>query len=86
MKRVQLSARRKVVGLSQEALAEQLGVDVSTVRRWEYGEREPQPWHRPNLATALKVTLEELDRLLAEGIERLRRREGSRAGRRIRRG
>lgn len=67
MKRIRLAARRKTVGLSQEALAEQLGVDVSTVRRWEYGEREPQPWQRPNLATALKVTLEDLDELLLLG-------------------
>ncbi|HZM77270.1 MAG TPA: helix-turn-helix transcriptional regulator [Candidatus Limnocylindrales bacterium] len=65
MKRILLAARRKIVGLSQEALAEQLGIDVSTVRRWEYGERQPQPWQRPNLATALKVTLEQLDVLLA---------------------
>lgn len=67
MKRIQLMARRKTVGLSQEALAEQLGVDVSTVRRWEYGERHPQPWQRPNLATALRVTLEDLDVLLSSG-------------------
>lgn len=64
MKRIRLAARRKTVGLSQEALAEQLGVDVSTVRRWEYGERQPQPWQRPNLAAALKVSVEELDLLL----------------------
>jgi transcriptional regulator with XRE-family HTH domain len=67
MKRIQLAARRKTVGLSQEALAEQLGVDVSTICRWEYGERRPQPWQRPNLATALKVTLEDLDVLLLSG-------------------
>jgi transcriptional regulator with XRE-family HTH domain len=67
MKRIRLAQRRRVVGLSQEAFAEQLGVDVSTVRRWEYGEREPQPWHRPNLAAVLRVTLEELDDLLVLG-------------------
>src|ERR1044072_8199271 len=66
MKRTGLVRRRKTVGLSQEALAEQLGVDVSTVRRWEYGERLPLPWHRPNLAAVLKVSLEELAVLLDE--------------------
>lgn len=65
MKRVRLAARRRTVGLSQEALAEQLGVDRSTILRWENGERTPQPWQRPNLAAALKVTAEELDDLLA---------------------
>jgi transcriptional regulator with XRE-family HTH domain len=64
MKRIRLAARRKTVGLSQEALAEKLEVDVSTVRRWEYGEREPQPWHRPRLAATLMVSLDELDLLL----------------------
>jgi transcriptional regulator with XRE-family HTH domain/tetratricopeptide (TPR) repeat protein len=67
MKRTLLAARRKTVGLSQEALAEQLGTDVSTIRRWEYGQRQPQPWQRPNLASALKVTLEDLDVLLGFG-------------------
>jgi transcriptional regulator with XRE-family HTH domain len=67
MKRIRLAARRKTVGLSQEALAEKLEVDVSTVRRWEYGEREPQPWHRPRLAATLMVSLDELDLLLTNG-------------------
>src|SRR5690348_2271518 len=65
VKRVRFAARRRTVGLSQEALAEQLHVDRSTVIRWEHGTRAPQPWQRPNLATALKVSLEELDSLLA---------------------
>ncbi|GIH04349.1 hypothetical protein Rhe02_24160 [Rhizocola hellebori] len=52
------------MGLSQEALAEQLGVDRTTVIRWERGQSEPQPWQRPNLAMALKVSVEELAVLL----------------------
>src|SRR5688572_1296490 len=55
MKRTRLMQRRRTVGLNQEALAEQLGIDVSTVRRWEYGHTLPQPWQRPNLAAALKI-------------------------------
>ncbi len=71
MKRIRLAKRRKAVGLSQERLSEVLGVDTSTVRRWESGDTEPQPWHRPNLAKALRISLEELSVLLAsrgEGI------------------
>lgn len=66
MKRTRLVQRRKTVGLSQEALAEQLGIDVSTVRRWEYGQRIPQPWQRPNLAIALKISVDQLAGLLGE--------------------
>jgi transcriptional regulator with XRE-family HTH domain len=66
MKRTRLMRRRRTVGLSQEALAEQLGVDVSSVRRWEYGQRLPQPWQRPNLATALKISVEQLAILLGD--------------------
>ncbi|GIH08018.1 hypothetical protein Rhe02_60850 [Rhizocola hellebori] len=46
-------------------MAEQLGVDRTTVIRWERGDNEPQPWQRPNIAMALKVSVEELDALLA---------------------
>lgn len=66
MKRIRLVRRRKTVGLSQERLAELLRVDVSTVRRWEAGEREPQPWMRPPLANALKVSLDTLAGLLSD--------------------
>lgn len=65
-KRHRLAQRRKSVGLSQEGLAEFLGVDRSTVVRWERADTEPQPWHRPKLARALKVSVEELAALLAD--------------------
>ena len=66
VKRVRLSQRRKAVGLSQEALAEIVGVDRSTIVRWEAADTEPQPWHRPKLARALKVSVDELAVLLAD--------------------
>lgn len=66
MKRLRLAARRKAVGLSQERLAEMLGVDRSTVARWERADTEPQPWQRPRLARALKISGEELAVLLAD--------------------
>ncbi len=70
VKRLRLAQRRKAVGLSQESLAEVLGVDPSTVRRWERADNDPQPWHRPNLARALRVTLDELVLLLTDLDER----------------
>src|SRR5947207_13744788 len=63
-KRHRLAQRRKAVGLSQEGLAEVMGIDRSTVVRWERADTEPQPWHRPRLARALKVSVEELAALL----------------------
>jgi transcriptional regulator with XRE-family HTH domain len=65
-RRHRLAQRRKAVGLSQEALAEVMGVDRSTIVRWERAATEPQPWHRPRLARALKVSIEELAALLAD--------------------
>ncbi|HEX8629974.1 MAG TPA: helix-turn-helix transcriptional regulator [Catenuloplanes sp.] len=65
-RRLRLAQRRKTVGFSQERLAEVVGVDRSTVVRWERAETDPQPWHRPRLAAALNVSVEELARLLAD--------------------
>ena len=63
-KRERLAQRRKQLGLSQEALAGLLGVERSTVVRWERGETEPQPWIRPKLGKALRVSAERLGELL----------------------
>jgi transcriptional regulator with XRE-family HTH domain len=65
-RRRRLAERRKAVGLSQESLAEQVGVDRSTVVRWERGDTGPQPWHRPKLADALRVSVDELAQMLAD--------------------
>jgi len=64
-KRRRLAQRRKAVGLTQEQLAEQLGVERSTVVRWERGETQPLPWLRPKLAQALGVPADRLEELLA---------------------
>lgn len=66
-KRRALAERREIVGHSQETLARIVGVEPTTVGRWERGETSPQPWTRPKLADALSVSLEDLDPLLAEG-------------------
>lgn len=62
-----LAGRRKVVGYTQEQLAEVLRVERTTVVRWEAGKTCPQPWCRPKLAKALAVSVEELDTMLTEG-------------------
>ena len=59
-----LAERRKTVGHTQEQLADLVGVERSTVVRWEAGETEPKPWSRPKLAQALAVSVDELHRLL----------------------
>jgi transcriptional regulator with XRE-family HTH domain len=67
-RRHRLAQRRKMVGFTQEGLAERLGVDPTTVRRWESGETEggPQPWLRTKLAHCLQVSADELGELLSE--------------------
>jgi transcriptional regulator with XRE-family HTH domain len=64
-KRRRLAQRRKAVGLSQEALANRLNIERSTVVRWESGETEPLPWIRPKLARALQLSVDQLAELLA---------------------
>jgi tetratricopeptide (TPR) repeat protein/transcriptional regulator with XRE-family HTH domain len=66
-KREHLAQRRKAVGLTQEQLAERLGVERTTVVRWERGETQPQPWLRPRLAAELQVSAERIEELLATG-------------------
>jgi len=64
VRRRSLAEYRKAAGYSQEALAEALRVETSTVGRWERGETRPQPWTRPKLARALGVSHEALAELL----------------------
>jgi transcriptional regulator with XRE-family HTH domain len=64
-KRTPFAERRKAVGLTQESLAECLGVDRRTVQRWERGDNEPDLYLRSRLARVLRVSLDELSRLLA---------------------
>lgn len=65
-KRHQLINARKVAGLSQERLAAVVGVERSTVVRWERGETCPQPWARPKLACALGTSNLALAELLQD--------------------
>lgn len=64
VRREALAARREALGHTQESLAHELGVELSTVGRWERGTLTPQPWRRPDLAKGLKLSLDELNVLL----------------------
>jgi len=65
-KRFGLVAARKAAGLSQERLAERMGVDRSTVQRWEAGQSTPQPSLRPKLARVLSISDDRPAELLAD--------------------
>ncbi|MET9872025.1 transcriptional regulator, partial [Streptomyces sp. NPDC006386] len=47
-------------------MAEHLGVDRSTVVRWEAGTASPQPWMRPRLAQTLGISVTGLVELLEQ--------------------
>jgi len=63
-KRVRLARSRKTAGYTQEAFAEALAVDRSTVVRWEAGDHEPLPYLWPKMARLLTVSRDELTELL----------------------
>ncbi|MGX1758953.1 helix-turn-helix transcriptional regulator [Streptomyces lydicus] len=64
VKRHELVRRRRALGFTQESLAEALGVERSTARRWESGDSSPLPFQRPRVARLLQVGAEELEDLL----------------------
>ncbi|MFF0146981.1 helix-turn-helix transcriptional regulator [Amycolatopsis sulphurea] len=63
-RRDELAARREAMGFTQESLAIRLGVELSTVGRWERGTLIPQPWRRHRIAELLNVSLEQLNEFL----------------------
>ncbi len=63
-RRDRLAGRRRALGLTQEDLAARLGVERSTVGRWERGTTQPLPWIRPKLAKVLQVPAGQLAELL----------------------
>lgn len=63
-KRVGLIQARKAAGYTQESFAEAVGVDRSTVVRWEAGDHEPLPYLWPKIARLLSVSRDELKEFL----------------------
>ena len=61
-----IAAQRKAHGLSQEALAEQLGVSRQAISRWEQGIAQPDAGNLVQLSRAFGVTT---DYLLHEDYE-----------------
>ena len=55
-----LKLLRKKSGLTQEELAERIGVSIMTLRRWEWGERTPRMDEIEKLVEAIDVTVDEL--------------------------
>lgn len=51
---------RKKKGLTQVAVAKEMGVAPSTIAQWETGARNPNIRQVPMLATVLECTLDEL--------------------------
>ncbi|MFF0490556.1 Scr1 family TA system antitoxin-like transcriptional regulator [Nocardia sp. NPDC004068] len=64
MRRERLIQARKSSGRNQEQIAEVVGVDRTTLGKWERGESTPHPNQRATYARALGVTLQELDAML----------------------
>jgi transcriptional regulator with XRE-family HTH domain len=65
MERARLSAAREAQGWSQEYVASQVGVDSTTVQRWEYGQTNPQRKHLKHLCELFGKSAEALG--LVEG-------------------
>lgn len=51
---------RKSIGLSQEVLAERIGVTRQTISNWELGETSPNPEQLKLLSKTLNVSIDEL--------------------------
>jgi DNA-binding XRE family transcriptional regulator len=65
-RRVDLARARRAAGLTQEELAGRIGVDRSTVGRWEAGAVDPTLWARGELARVLRINQEVLGSLLGD--------------------
>ncbi|WP_441245221.1 helix-turn-helix transcriptional regulator [Kitasatospora sp. McL0602] len=64
VRRERFIALRVKSGFTQESLAEAMGVDRSTIGRWERGGTSPQPWQMAKLGRLLGVGRDELSTAL----------------------
>jgi len=51
---VDLKKLRKILGLTQEKLADELGVSLATIVRWETGKTKPSPLARQRINQLVK--------------------------------
>jgi transcriptional regulator with XRE-family HTH domain len=65
VRRELLKQKRKELGKSQAAVAEEVGVNRQAVGEWERGDSTPHPYQRQSYAAALEVTLSELASMLS---------------------
>ncbi|MBF6195001.1 helix-turn-helix transcriptional regulator [Nocardia sp. CDC186] len=65
MRRKRLIDARKASGKTQEQIAEFVGVDRTTLGKWERGESTPQPTQRERYAEAVGVSMRELDAMIS---------------------
>lgn len=65
MRRQRLIEARKRAGKNQEDVASAVGVDRTTIGKWERDESTPHPNQRPAYAEALGITLSELAAMLS---------------------
>lgn len=55
-----IKQHRKKLGLTQKEFADMLSVSDKTVSRWETGNQVPDALLMPDIAKALKITINEL--------------------------
>lgn len=63
--------RRIAIGITQDQLAEKLGVDRSTVAKWELGKSYPRTSLLPRISEVLGCTVDELFENCKENRKRL---------------
>lgn len=63
-----LQRLRRGRGYTQYTLADAIGVSVDSVRRWEYGRREPRMSELVHLSRVLGVSMEELAGVERQGV------------------
>ena len=62
-----IKQRRRELGITQKELADMLSISDKTVSRWESGNQMPDALLLPDLAEALKITLNDLYGIKSEG-------------------
>lgn len=55
-----IRSRRQELGVSQEHIAELMGINQSTVARWELGERTPSGFRMLKLCQLLRISYDEV--------------------------